>query len=232
MTLKLICTTALKTSLDELLPQFEAGLGHKVDVSYGPSAQLGPRIAGGEPADAIVLTDAGIDEMIRAGKVVAGSRLVLATSQTMVAVKQGTPRPDVSTPERFKQALLAAKSVAYSRPGSGVSGAHIAKLIEQLGIADALRGKSVLGPGGPQGLIGSYLVRGEAEIGMQQDSELMAVPGVDIVGPLPPEFALTTSFVFGIHSSTSEPNAGRTLGDLMRSPAAHAVMKAKGLTPA
>jgi molybdate transport system substrate-binding protein len=228
MTLKLICTTALKTSLDELLPQFE----RKVEVCYGPSGQLTKIIAGGEPCDAVVLAGAGLDEMIEISKVIPGSRLGIANSRTMIAVKQGTPRPDVSTAEKFKQALLAAKSIAYSRPGTGVSGGHVAKVIEQLGIADDVRGKSVLGPGGPQGLIGNYLVRGEAEIGMQQDSELMAVPGVDIVGPLPPEFALTTAFVFGIHSGAADHTASQKLGQFMRSPAAVAVMKAKGLTPA
>ena len=111
----------------------------------------------------------------------------------MVAVEKGTPRPDISTLEKFKQAMLEAKSLAISGPGGGASGAHVAKVLEQLGIADAIKPKTMLGPGGPAGLIGNYLVRGEAEIGIQQDSELMAVPGVDIVGPLPAEIALTSS---------------------------------------
>jgi molybdate transport system substrate-binding protein len=231
-TIKLICTTALKTSLDELLPQFERTTGHKVEASYGPSAQLTKRLADGEPADAVVLTGPGIEEMTKLGKVAAGSRLEIASSETMVGVKKGTPRPDISTVEKFKQALLAAKSIAYSGPGSGASGAHIAKVIEQLGIADAVKSKTVLGPGGPAGLIGNYLVRGEAEIGMQQDAELMAVPGVDIVGPLPPGIALTTTFAFGTHTGAADGGAGKALGEFLRTPAARAVMKAKGLTPA
>ena len=125
-TIKLICTTALKTSLDELLPQFERTTGHKVEPSYGPSAQLTKRLAAGEPADAVVLTGPGLGEMTKLGKVTANSRLEIASSQTMVGVKKGTPRPDISTVEKFKQALLAAKSIAYSGPGSGASGAHIA----------------------------------------------------------------------------------------------------------
>ena len=231
-TIKLICTTALKTTLDELLPQFERTTGHKVEATYGPSAQLTKRLADGEPADAVVLTGPGIEEMTKLGKVAAGSRLEIASSETMVGVKKGTPRPDISTIEKFKQALLAAKSIAYSGPGSGASGAHIAKVIEQLGIADTVKSKTVLGPGGPAGLIGNYLVRGEAEIGMQQDAELMAVPGVDIVGPLPPGIELTTTFVFGTHTGAKDGGASKALGELLRTPAARTVMKAKGLTPA
>ena len=105
-------------------------------------------------------------------------------------------------------------------------------MIEQLGIADAMKPKTVLGPGGPAGLIGNYLVRGEAEIGIQQDSELMAVPGVDIIGPLPAGIGLITDFVFGIHTGASDEGAGKALGEFLRSPAVRAVMKDKGLTPA
>ena len=107
-TIKFLCSTALKSSLDELLPQF----GHEVEPSYGPSAQLTKRLAEGEAADAVVLTGPGFDEMAKLGKVTAASRLAIARSATMVAVKQGSPRPDISTVEKFKQAMLAAKSVA------------------------------------------------------------------------------------------------------------------------
>lgn len=223
-----LCSTALKSSLDELLPSFP----HTVAASYGPSAQLTRRLAGGERADAVVLTGPGFDEMAALGKLDATSRLLVARSATMVAVKQGTPRPDISTVETFKQAMLAAKSVAYSGPGAGASGAHVAQVVERLGIAEAMRPKTVLGPGGPGGLIGHYLVRGEAEIGIQQDSELMAVPGVDILGPLPGELGLITEFVFAVHTGAGDAAAARALGEFLRAPATRAVMKAKGLTPA
>jgi len=170
--------------------------------------------------------------MTTLGKIAAGSRLDIASSETMVAVKQGTPRPDISSVEKFKQAMLAAKSIAFSGPGAGASGAHVAKVLEQLGIADAVRSKTVLGPGGPAGLIGHYLVRGEAEIGMQQDAELMAVPGVDILGPLPPGIGLVTTFVFGVHAGATDAAAANALGAFMVTPAAKAVMTSKGLKPA
>ena len=230
-TIKFLCTTALKTSFDELQPQFERASGHKVEPAYGPSAQLTKRLADGEAADAVVLTGPGFEEMAKLGKVAPESRLNIARSATMVAVKQGTPKPDISTLEKFKQAMLAAKSLAYSGPGAGASGAHAAKVLEQLGIADAMKPKTVLGPGGPAGLIGHYLVRGEAEIGIQQDSELMAVPGVDIIGPLPPGIGLITEFIFGCHTGAGDTGAVKSLGEFLRAPATLAVMKQKGLTP-
>jgi len=231
-TIRLLCSTALKSSLDEMLPQLERDAGHKVDAVYGPSAQLTKRIADGEAADAAVLTGPGFDEMAKLGKVAGGSRLAIARSATMVAVKAGTRRPDISTVEKFKQAMLDAQSVAYSGPGAGASGAHIARVVEQLGIAEAMKSKTVLGPGGPAGLIGNYLVRGEAEIGIQQDAELMAVPGVDILGPLPGEIGLVTDFVFGLHTGATDEAASQALGEFLRTPAVRAMMKDKGLTPA
>lgn len=228
MPVRFLCTTGLKSSLDEMLPQHR----DTIDVSYGPSARLVVRLKDGEAADAVVLTGPGFDEMTKLGKLDAGSRITVARSVTTVAVKKGTPRPDISTVEKFKQALRNAKSVAFSGPGAGVSGAHMAKVLERLGIAEAMKPKLVLGPGGPEGLIGNFLVRGDAEIGIQQDSELMSVPGVDIVGPLPGEIGLTTNFVFAIHAGAKDRAAAKALGEFLRSDAVRAVMKNKGLTPA
>jgi molybdate transport system substrate-binding protein len=227
-----LCSTALKSSLDEMLPQFERATGNTVEPSYGPSARLTGRLTDGEVADAVVLTPPGFQQVVNLGKVDPDSRREIARSVTMVAVKRGTPRPDISTVEKFKRALLQAKSLAYSGPGAGASGAHAAKVIEQLGIAEAMKPKTVLGPGGPEGLIGSYLVRGEAEIGIQQDAELMAVPGVEIVGPLPGELGLITAFVFGLHTAARDKAAGGALGEFLCSADVRAVMKTRGLTPA
>src|SRR5712692_1043737 len=149
-TIKLLCTTALKTSLDGLLPQFERATGHKVEPSYGPSAQLTRRLADNEAADAAVLTVPGLEEMTKLGKVVAGSRVDIVRSAIMVAVKRGAPRPDIASVETFKQAMLAAKSIAMSNPvGGGTSGSHLAKVFGELGIAEALKPKMIYGPGGP-----------------------------------------------------------------------------------
>ena len=229
--IRFLCSTVLKSSLDATLPQFEAS-GGRVGVSYGPSAQLCKRLSDGEAADAAVVTGAGFDELARLGTLVAASRLPVARSVTMVAVKKGTRWPDISTVERFRQSMLDAKSVVYSAPGAGATGAHMLQVMDRLGIAQPMGPKTILGPGGPAGLIGHYLMRGEAEIGFQQDSELMAFPEVDIVGPLPGELALVTEFIFGIHAAAHDAEAARALGEFLRSPANLAAMKQKGLTPA
>ena len=230
--IKLLSTTALKTSLDELLPRFERATGHKVTASYGFAAQLAKRIEGGEAADATILSGQALDGLAKQGKVVGDSRIDVARSAIMVAVKQGTRRPDVSSVEKFKQAMLAAKSIVHTDPaGGGTTGVHLGKIFAQLGIADALKPKTVYSPGGPDHLIGLYLVRGEAEIGIQQDSELMAVPGVDIAGPLPAEIQSVSVFAFGTLSGARDIAAARALGDFLRSSEALAVIKSKGMQP-
>jgi molybdate transport system substrate-binding protein len=227
----LLCTTVLKSSLDETLPQFEREHDCKVEVSYGPTAQLLKRLSEGETTDAAVLTSTGFDEMVQAGRLVAASRKPVARSTTMVAVKKGTPKPDISTLEAFRQAMLDARSLVYSGPGAGIAGAHMVKVMDQLGIAEAMKPKTILGPGGPAGLIGNYLVRGDAELGIQMDSELMAVPGVEIVGPLPAEIGLIAEFVFGVHGAAADRAKATALGAFMRGPQMRAAMTAKGLTP-
>lgn len=230
-TVRFLCTTVLKSSLDQTLPQFERDRDCKVEVSYGPTAQLLKRLSEDETADATVLTREGFDEMVKLGKLAAASRTAIARSTTMVAVKRGTPKPDISTLEAFKRAMLDARSLVYSGPGSGIAGAHMVKVMERLGIAEAMKPKTILGPGGPAGLIGNYLVRGDAEIGIQMDSELMAVPGVDIVGPLPAEIGLIAEFVFGVHTGAADRITAEALGAFLRGDAMRAAMTAKGLTP-
>ena len=231
--IRLLSTTAMKTTFDALTPQFERASGCKLVVAYGPSAQLKKRLAEGEATDVTIMTAEGIDELTRQGKIVAGSRLDIVRSSIAVAVQKGAPRPDISTAETFKQSLLAAKSIAMSNPvGGGTSGAHLAKVFERLGITEALKPKMIFGPGGPAGLIGNYLVRGEAEIGIQQESELMAVHGIDIIGMLPDEIQAISVFSLGTHTGATNSAGGKALAEFMRPPAAQAVMTEKGLKPA
>ena len=228
--LRVLSSTALKTSFDEFSPQFERATGHKIVASFAASAQIFRRVAEGETSDVTIVTADGIEDLIKQGKVVAGTQVVVARSAIGVAVPKGAPKPDISSAEKFKQALLAAKSVAMSNPvGGGQSGAILAKIFERLGIAEAMKPKTTYGPGGPAGLIGLFLLRGEAELGIQQIPELMAVPGIDIVGPLPHELQVMTVFSAGVSTAAKDAEEARALLKFLTSPAATAVMKAKGM---
>jgi molybdate transport system substrate-binding protein len=230
--LEVLSTTAMKSTLDALMPQYERSSGHRVLCDYGPSTQISKRIADGEIADVAIITGPALEELIRSGTIATGSRVDIARSEIGVAVRAGTPRPNISTPQGFKAALLAAKSIAMSNPvGGGQSGAHLQKVFEQLGIADTLRPKISYGAGGPAGLIGLFLLRGEAELGIQQMPELMAVPGIDIIGPLPSEVQSVTLFSAGTFAASRLADAAQSFVQHLRTPAAMAVMKAKGLEP-
>jgi molybdate transport system substrate-binding protein len=206
--IKVLATTAMKTSLDELLPELERATGSKLSFAFGPSAKIAKMVSEGEPNDVAIVTDHGFEELAKQGKLV----------------------PDISSGEKFKQALLAAKSLGMSNPvGGGQSGANLAKIFDKLGITEAMKTKAVYGPGGPAGLIGNFLVRKEVEIGIQQLPELMAVPGIDIVGPLPPDVQMKTVFTAGVSTGAKHPDAAKALIQFLATPKAVAVIKAKGM---
>jgi molybdate transport system substrate-binding protein len=147
-----------------------------------------------------------------------------------LAVQKGAPRPDISTADKFKQAMLAAKSLAMSNPvGGGTSGGVLARAFDRLGITEAMKSKTVYGPGGPAGLIGNFLLRKEVEIGIQQIPELLAVPDIDIVGPLPDGIQSVTVFSAGVSTGAKDPDAARALTKFLASADAKAVMRSKGM---
>ncbi len=231
--LKLLSSTAMKTTMDELVAPFARASGCSVIASYAPSGQIAKRIADGESADLAIVTGPAIDDLIRQGRILPGSRADIARSPIGVAVRRGAPRPDISSVAAFRSALLAAKSIAMSHPvGGGASGAHMWSVFERLGIAEQLKPKTIFGPGGPAGLIGFYLLRGEAEIGLQQIPELMAVPGIDVVGPVPGEMQLVSVFAAGICTGSRDIAAAKALIDFLRSPDAAAVIDSRGMQPA
>jgi len=228
-----LATTAMKTSFDELAPQFERASGHRLALTFGPSLQLEKRLGEGEGADVAIVSAAGINDLVARGKLVLGSDTAIAGSALGVAVPRGAPKPDLSSADAFKRAVLAAKSVAVSKPvGGGQSGVHMAKVFERLGIAEQMAAKAKYGQGGPSGLVGLIIERGEADIGVQQIAELLAVPGIDFVGPLPAELQSVTPFVAAIPAGAQNADAGRQLIDFLRTPEAKRVIKAKGLEPA
>lgn len=230
--IKVVSTTAMKTVFEDLAPAFERATGNRTSVELGPSLRLEKELAEGKAADVAIVSRKGVDDLMARGRLAAGSAVHIADSTIGVAVAKGAPKPDISSSESFKRAMLAAKSIACSRPvGGGQSGAHLAKVFEQLGITAAMQAKSHYGAGGAAGLAGLVVLRGEAEIGIQQMAELMAVSGIDIVGPLPRELQSITPFVAGITDSASHPEAAKALIRYLITPAAKRVIAAKGLEP-
>jgi molybdate transport system substrate-binding protein len=228
--LKVLTAGAFKPVVLALVPDFEKQTGHKVTVDNDTAGALKKRIEGGEAFDVAVITPAVVDELAGKGKIADGSRVNLATVGVGVVVKEGAPKPDVSTVEKFKQALLAAKSVAYIDPASGgSSGIYIDKLLVKLGIADQIRPKAKLKKGGH---VADLVVSGEAELGLHQISEIVPVKGAALVAPLPQEIQNTTTYAAGLSASAKNNEAAKALIKMLAGPAAAAVLKSKGMEPA
>jgi molybdate transport system substrate-binding protein len=222
-------STAIKSATDELLPPFERANGHTIRASYAPSGALLPRFNRGEPVD-VFLTDAtAIDELIKQGKIV-GGRIDLARTGIGIAVRRGAPKPDVSSPEALKRALLAAKTVGHASPAGGsITGGHIMRMFEKLGIADQVTPKTKLSMGGPNSRVSVLVSSGEAEIGLQQASELLDNPEVEMIGMLPPELQLITVYSGGVTASAKQPEAAKALIGVLAAPDAAPIFKTKGL---
>ena len=228
--IKVLSTTAMKTTLDELAPEFERISGNKLVFSFGPSARVAKMVADGEANDVAIVTAEGIQDLIGKGQIVAGTRVDIARSAMALAVQKGAPKPDISSAQAFKQAMLAAKSLGMSNPvGGGQSGANLMRIFDRLGITEAMKPKLTFGPGGPAGLIGNFLLRKEVEVGVQQLPELMAVPGIDIVGPLPPDLQTMTVFSAGLSAAAKNADGAKALIKFLATPAAAKVLKAKGM---
>jgi molybdate transport system substrate-binding protein len=227
--INVMLTDALGTSFNELAPKFARANGHTIHEVHGPSGGLVRRLNAGEPADVIFINDSGIDDLIRQGKLQPG-RTDLTRTGIGIAVRKGAPKPDVSTPEALKRALLDARSIGYTNPaGGGLTAAPIIALIEKFGIAAEMAPKTKLAAGGPTGRVSTLVASGEAEIGMQMVSELLSNPELEVIGMLPPELQLITVYSAGISTNAKEPDAARALVRFLATPEAAAVYKAKGL---
>ena len=178
----------MKTVFEELAPAFERATGNRLTVTLGPSLRLEKQLGEGEAADIAIVIRIRRPRSDRERPDGRRQRRRYRESSIGVAVQKGATKPDISSVESFKHAMLEAKSIACSEPvGGGQSGVHLAKVFEQLGIAEAMQAKAKYGAGGAAGLAGLVVLRGEADIGIQQMAELMAVDGIDVVGPLPAE---------------------------------------------
>jgi molybdate transport system substrate-binding protein len=228
--IKLLTAGAFEQVVKDLVPSFERQSGHKVTIERGTAGELKARIERGDAFDVAVITPAVLDALAKAGKVVPASRTNVATVGVGVGVKQGAARPDISTVDAFKRALLDAKAVAYIDPASGgTSGIYIDKLLERLGIADEVRRKAKLKKGGHAA---EFVASGEADIVLQQMSEIIPVKGVVAAGPLPAEIQNITTYSAAISSASKAPDAAQALLKALSGPEAAALLKAKGMEPA
>jgi molybdate transport system substrate-binding protein len=225
--MEMLCTNGVKSLMLDVVSAFERTSGTRVVITWGATNSLLKDLEGGAGGDLAILTAAAIDDLISGGKVVAGGRVDLARSGIGVAVRKGAKRPDIGSPEALKRALLAAKSVAHSK--SGMSGIYFPTVLARLGIADAMKAKIVIpDPGTP---IGEVVAKGDAEIGIQQISELLPVAGIDIVGPLPAALQKITTFSAGVLTAAKEPAAAAALLKFVAAESPR-LLKQKGLEPA
>jgi molybdate transport system substrate-binding protein len=224
---KVMGSNALKSTIEELKPAFEKSTGHKVTIQWGAAVPLKSEIEKGASFDLSISTIAAIDDLIKQGRLAGATRTILVNSGAGVAVRKGAAKPDISTVDAFKRALVTARSVAYVEQGG--TGIYLKALLPRLGLAEALKGKIVLLP--PENPAAHAVANGEAEIGMTQISEILPYAGAELVGPLPAEIQLTTSFGAAVASNTKEAAAAQSLINFLKSPVAAAVLKAKGLDP-
>ena len=224
--IKVLSTQATEQAYRELAPQFEQASGHKVSTIFTGTLDVQKRIAAGESYDIILMAGPAIDDFIKAGKVVPGSRVDIARSGVGVAVKAGAPKPDIGSTEAVKKTLLAAKSIGYS---TGPSGVYLTGLFQRLGVADAIKGKLKQTPTGV--FVGNIVASGEAEIGFQQVSELAHFPGVDFVGPLPADIQEIPVFSAGLQVGAKETEPAKAWLKFLTAPEHAAAFTSRGLTP-
>jgi molybdate transport system substrate-binding protein len=225
--IKVWTARAIATVLAKVGPQFEHATGHKLAISSDLSFPFVRRANAGEPFDVLITGSGPLDGLIRDGKIIAGTRTDIARSGIGVGVRAGAPRPDISSVEAFKRALLDAQSIAYLRDvGSGI---HVARLLQRLGIAGAIESKVTR----PESDIVSELVaNGEVELGLVVITQILTTPGVELVGPLPPEIQSYVAFTAGISANSREPEAARDLIKFLTGPIATPVIWAQGMEPA
>ena len=223
---KVLSAGAVRAIVTELTPAFEKETGHKVTFEFGTAGQTRQRLAS-DPADVVILTDVLIDESIRQDRVVAGTRADIARTGMGVGVREGAAKPDIATTDAFKKALLAAKSITYVDPAQGAtSGVYFSGLLRTWGIADAMKPKTTLVPGGyPAELV----AKGEVEMVVHQISEIVPIKGVTLVGPLPKEIQKVTTYSAGLISKATSVEAARAFIAYLMSPAVRPKFAAAGL---
>ena len=225
---KVLCANGMQSVIEDLGPKFESASGHKLVITFASGGATIKRAEDGEAVDIVIAPRQGIDGLIKDGKVAADNVTALASTGISVAIRKGALRPDISSPEALKRALLVAKSITYLNPADGgASGIHFANVLDRLGIAGEVKSKTVLAAN--TGAVGALVARGEAEIGVIQYQLLFSMPGIEIIGPLPGDLQNTTVFSGAIMSGATDHEASQALINFLQSPEAVAMIKAKGM---
>jgi molybdate transport system substrate-binding protein len=227
--IKVLSAGGMRPVLDQLAPQFERASGHKVALRFVGGAVLKQEVDAGAAFDVVIAQASVLEDFIKAGKVAAATRVDIARAGAGVGVRAGAPKPDISSVEGFKRALLNAKSVAYSKEGA--AGQHFISVLERLGISKEMQPKLVATTTDPSRSTFVLVARGEAELGVGAIATVF-VPGIDLVGAIPAELQAYIHFTGGVNSGAREPQAAAALIQFVTSPAAAAVYKAKGMEPA
>jgi molybdate transport system substrate-binding protein len=229
--LKVLSAIGIQAVMEDVGPKFERATGHKLAITFASLGGAVKRVQSGEAPDVVIIPRQGIDGFVKDGKTSAGDVTVIASSGIGVAIRKGAPKPDISSPDALKRTLLAAKSITYANPAGGsASGLHFAKVLDRLGIANEMKSKTVFRP--TAGPVADLVANGEAEIAVQQVQELIQVADIEIVGPLPGDLQDTIVFSAAIMSSAKDTEPAKVLVNFLRTPAAAAVIKAKGMEPA
>jgi molybdate transport system substrate-binding protein len=223
-TLKILSGGAMRSLMLEAVPLFEKASGTKIDVRFALTSVLQKEIEDGAAFDIALLPRPELDALARAGKVAAGTQTDITRSAVGLAVRSGAPKPDISTVEAFKHTLLQARTIGYS---DGPSGAYIANLFERLGIAEAVKSKTML----TSRLVAEIVAEGEAEVGMQQIVAILPVKGAELVGPLPSELQNIIVYAAGLSASSAQSAAARTFIAFMALPDVVGLIRAKGMEP-
>ncbi len=223
--LKLLSSMAAREVLAELATAFTRTTGQAVNCEAGGGVEVARRIAAGEPADVVVLSDAAIDKLIAGGSL-AARRFDLVKSGVAVAVREGAARPAIGTEDEVRAAVLAAAALSYS---TGPSGVYLEKLFDRWGILEAVRPRIVVPP--PGIAVGQLVAQGRAALGFQQLSELLNVPGIQVLGPLPEPIQTVTTFCGGVSVNSSQNEAACALLTFMQQPAAAGVKRRYGMEP-
>lgn len=228
--IKVLSANGMREVMEDLRPKFERITNHRLAITFATVGVIVQRITSGETADVVIIPRQGVDRLVKDGKASAGAIAVIARSGIGLVVRKDAPKPDISTPETLRHALLAAKSITYLDPAAGgTTGVHFMKVLDRLGISAQMKPKTILHANAREA--GALVAKGEAEIGVNLIQELMPLPGIEHIGPLPGDLQLTLVFASTIMTGTKDVASSKALIDFLLTTEAASVIKSKGMQP-